>query len=181
MPQVEVEFAIDANGILNVTATDKKTNKSQNIEIKGSSGLSKEEIERMKVEAESHAGEDKQRRELIDLKNRAEMILYSTRKSLEEHGGKVSADVRGSIESAISNLESKVKADDKEAIEAALRQLENAAMELGKAVYEATSAGVGTPGSQGVGSQGAATGAPAGGADEDIIDAEYEVKDDEKS
>jgi molecular chaperone DnaK len=176
VPQVEVEFAIDANGILNVTATDKKTGKSQNIEIKGSTGLSDSEIERMKKDAEEHAGEDKSRRELIDLKNRSEMVIYSTRKSLEEHGGKVSADVRGSIESAISNLEGKVKADDKAAIEAALRQLENASMELGKAVYEATSANV----AGGAGPQEA--GAAAGGKkDDDIIDAEYEVKDDEKS
>jgi molecular chaperone DnaK len=130
----------------------------------------------MKKDAEEHAGEDKSRRELIDLKNRSEMVIYSTRKSLEEHGGKVSADVRGSIESAISNLEGKVKADDKAAIEAALRQLENASMELGKAVYEATSANV----AGGAGPQEA--GAAAGGKkDDDIIDAEYEVKDDEKS
>jgi molecular chaperone DnaK len=177
MPQIEVEFAIDANGILNVTATDKTTGKSQNIEIKGSTGLSDAEIERMKKDAEEHVGEDKARRELIDLKNRAEMVLYSTRKSLEEHGSKVSADVRGNIESAISNLESKVKADDKSAIEAALRQLENASMELGKAVYEATAANVGAGAAAGA-PHGA--GAPAGGKDEDIIDAEYEVKDDEK-
>ncbi|MCL4211283.1 MAG: molecular chaperone DnaK, partial [Phycisphaerales bacterium] len=181
MPQIEVEFAIDANGILNVAATDKATGKSQKIEIKGSSGLSKDEVERMKREAEAHAAEDKARRELVDLKNRAEQIVYSTRKSLEEHGAKVSADTRGAIESALSNLEDKIKGDDKSAIEKALKNLETASIELGKAVYEATAANAaGAPGTGSVGGAGGAGGAAgtaAGKKDDDIIDAEYEVKD----
>ncbi len=181
MPQIEVEVAIDANGILNVAATDKATGKSQKIEIKGSSGLSKDEVERMKREAEAHAAEDKARRELVDLKNRAEQIVYSTRKSLEEHGAKVSADTRGAIESALSNLEDKIKGDDKSAIEKALKNLETASIELGKAVYEATAANAaGAPGTGSVGGAGGAGGAAgtaAGKKDDDIIDAEYEVKD----
>jgi molecular chaperone DnaK len=92
LPQIEVEFSIDANGILNVSATDKATGKSQNIEIKGSSGLSDVEIDRMKRDAEEHQAEDRARRELVDLKNRAEQLAYSTRKSLEEHGDKISAE-----------------------------------------------------------------------------------------
>ena len=180
MPQIEVEFEIDANGILNVRATDKATNKTQKIEIKGSSGLSQDEIEKMKREAESHAGEDRMRRELVDLKNRAEQLIYATRKSLEEHGSKVSQETRSNIESALSNLEDKVKGDDKTAIEAALTQLNNASMELGKAVYEATSR------QQGAGASSAAGAGAAGGGDRDtsetgggdeVIDAEYEVKD----
>ena len=169
LPQIEVEFAIDANGILNVSATDKATGKSQKIEIKGSSGLSKDEIERMKREAESHAGEDRARREIVDVRNKAEHAVYSTRKSLEEHGSKVSAETRSNIEAAISNLEEKMKGDDKDAIERAMRQLDDVAIELGKAVYEAAK---GTPGGEPGG------GGSAGKTDDDVIDAEYEVKDD---
>ncbi len=169
MPQVEVEFSIDANGILNVSATDKATGRSQSIEIKGSTGLSETEVEKMKKEADQHSAEDKAKRELVDLRNQAEHILYSTRKSLEQHGGKISSQARGNIESAISNLESKVKGDDKAAIEAALKQLNDSGVELGKAVYEASASRQGPgPGKPG--------GKPGGG--EDVIDAEYEVKDD---
>ncbi|MCC6909934.1 MAG: molecular chaperone DnaK [Phycisphaerales bacterium] len=172
MPQIEVEFAIDANGILNVSATDKATGKRQQVEVKGSSGLSKDEVEKMRRDAEAHAAEDKAQRELVDLKNRAENIVYQTRKHLTEHGDKVSGDVRGQIESALSNVESKLKEDDKNAIEAALKELERVSMELGKAVYESQSKAA--PG-------GAAPGGQGGGQSdkgEDVIDAEYEVKDD---
>jgi molecular chaperone DnaK len=193
MPQIEVEFNIDANGILNVSATDKATGKSQKIEIKGSSGLTKDEIERMKREAEAHAGEDKSRRELVDLKNQAEHLLYTTRKSLEEHGARVSAQTRSNIESAVSNLERQVKGDDRKAIEAALKQLHDASIELGKAMYESAGAEVGkgapgpapgtgpgnapgSPGSPGSGPRGSASTAEPK-PDGDVIDAEYEVKD----
>ena len=175
MPQIEVEFAIDANGILNVSATDKATGKSQNIQITGSSGIDKDEIERMKTDAESHASDDKARREMIELKNQAEQVAYQVRSQLEEHGDKVTPEVRSSIESSLSNLESKLKEDDKEAIEAALKQLNDNAAELGKAVYEAAAQE----------SQAAADGSPGQGEepddqpqDDDVIDAEYEVKDD---
>ena len=169
MPQVEVEFSLDANGMLNVSATDKATGKSQNIEIKGSSGLSDDEINRMKHEAEEHASEDKQKREVIEIRNRAEILVHSTRSSLEEHGDKVSQEARGEIESAISNLEEKVKGDDGNAIEAAMNQLETASAELGKAVYEAT-AQQATENSEASESDAK--------KDDDVIDAEYEVKDD---
>jgi len=172
VPQVEVEFAIDANGILNVAATDKATGKSQNIEITGSSGLSSEEIDRMKSEAEAHAGADSEKRALVEARNQAEQLVYATRKSLEEHGEKVSAETRGSIESAVSNLEDKIKGEDKPAIDAAMEQLSNASLELGKAVYEATSADVAS------GEQEAADGGSSNAPDDDVIDAEFEVKDD---
>ncbi|TVQ52974.1 MAG: molecular chaperone DnaK [Phycisphaerales bacterium] len=177
-PQIEVEFKIDANGILNVSATDKATGKSQNIEIKGSSGLSEEEIETMKKDAEAHAAEDKARRELVDVKNQAEQLVYSTKKSLEEHGDKVSSETRSNIESAISNLEGKLKEDDKSAIEAAVNQLNEASIELGKAVYEASAqqAGAGTDTAAGGSADGEAS--EESGQDDDVIDAEYEVKDD---
>jgi len=133
----------------------------------------------MKKDAEEHAGQDKVRRELIDVRNQAELIVYSTKKSLEEHGQKASPETRGNIESAIANLEDKLKEDDMSAIEAALKQLNDSAIELGKAVYEATAAQVdsGAPGA-GAGTAGTpgtdATGTPG---DDDVIDAEYEVKD----
>ncbi|MEC8559117.1 MAG: molecular chaperone DnaK [Planctomycetota bacterium] len=172
VPQVEVEFAIDANGILQVSATDKATGKSQNIEITGSSGLSKDEIEQMKNDAEMHAGEDSQKRELVEMRNQAEQMVYSTRKSLEEHGDKVTPEVRSGIESAIGNLEDKIKGDDKSAMESALKQLSDASLELGKAVYEATSE------QAAAGSQNPTTEEAAGsGGDDDVIDAEFEVKD----
>jgi molecular chaperone DnaK len=173
MPQVEVEFAIDANGILSVSATDKATGKSQNIEITGSSGLSQDEIEKMKNDAETHAGEDAEKRALVEARNQAEQLVYATRKSLEEHGEKVSAETRSGIESAITNLEDKVKGDDKGAMEAALKQLSDASLELGKAVYEATSEEAAAAGAQ------ETEEAPSPEADEDdVIDAEFEVKED---
>ncbi len=170
MPQIEVEFAIDANGILNVSATDKATGKSQKIEITGSSGLSKDEVERMKHEAEAHASEDKARRELIELRNRAEQEIHATRKSLEEHGEKIPAENRSAIESAISNLEDKVKGDDRQAIEAAMKQLNEASIELGKAVYQSTASQTTEPKPDGAN-------ADSSKKDDDVIDAEYEVKD----
>jgi molecular chaperone DnaK len=171
MPQIEVEFAIEANGILNVSATDKASGKSQKIEIKGSSGLSKDEVERMKRDAEAHATEDKARREIIELRNRAEQEIHATRKSLEEYGDKIPAETRASIESALSNLEDKIKGDDKRAIEAALKQLNDASIELGKAVYQATA-------SQTAEAKPAQGDATAGGPKaDDVIDAEYEVKE----
>ncbi|MBC22646.1 MAG: molecular chaperone DnaK [Phycisphaerae bacterium] len=168
IPQIEVEFAIDANGIMNVSATDKATGKSQQIEIKGSSGLSEDEIDKMKSDAELHAEEDKLKRELIDLKNNAEQVVYQTKKSLEEHGEKVSAETRSSIESNISNLEDKLKGDDKAAIEAAIKALTDSATELGKAVYESASENVAEDAD-----------AEGGGGDDDVIDTEFEVTDDE--
>ena len=171
MPQIEVEFALDANGILTVTATEKKTNKKADIKITNSGGLDKEEIERMKRDAEAHAAEDKARREVVDLKNKADAFIIQTRKALEEHGGKVTAEVRGKIESAMSNLESKIKGDDKAAIEAGMSELEKASMELGKIIYEEEA----KKGQAGGGEASVSEPKPAG--KDDVIDAEYKVKD----
>ena len=168
LPQIEVEFAIDANGILNVSATEKATGKKQEIRITGSSGLSKDEVERMRKEAEQNAAADKVRRELVDLRNQGEAAAYSTRKALEEHGGKISAEARGKIEGALTNLETALKGEDKAAMNAALKTLNDASAELGKAVYEATSKGA-TPGTENAGAK--------PGGKNDVIDAEYEVKD----
>ena len=163
-PQIEVEFAIDANGILNVSATDKSSNKKQEIKITGSSGLSKDDIEKMKREAEANAAADKQRRELIDLRNQAEQVVYGVKKTMTDLGDKVPAATRSSIESAISNVEERVKGDDAAALQKSLDALNQAAQELGKISYESAKNGE--------------TGATDGAKPkDDVIDAEYEVKD----
>jgi molecular chaperone DnaK len=175
MPQIEVEFALDANGILTVTATDRATGKKADIKITNSGGLSKDEIERMKRDAEAHAAEDKARRELVDLKNRADAVLLQTRKALEEHGGKVSQETRSAVENALSNLEGKMKGDDKAAIQSAMNELEKASMELGKVVYEEAAKKAGST------AEPKPADAPAGaaaGKKDDVIDAEFKVKED---
>ncbi|MFI4897625.1 MAG: molecular chaperone DnaK [Phycisphaerales bacterium JB059] len=173
-PQIEVEFSIDANGILKVTATDKATGKSADVTITDSGGLSESEIEKMKADAEAHAEEDKRRRELVDLKNQGDQLISQTRQALEEHGDKVSGDIRSKIEAAVSNLEDKLKGDDKSPIEAAINELQQASMELGKVVYEATAAEQAAGGAQPDSSAD-----NAGGGGDDVIDAEFEVKDDD--
>ena len=173
MPQIEVKFDIDANGILNVSATDKATSKSQKIEIKGSSGLSDAEIKKMQEEAEAHAEEDKKTRELVDARNQAENTAYQFRKQLEEHGDKVSPEVRGKVESAISDVEEKVKGDSAEAIKRSLENLNKVAQDMGKEIYEKMGAEGGAPGSEG----GATADKGDAKTDDDVIDAEYEVKD----
>ncbi|MFP4144147.1 MAG: molecular chaperone DnaK [Phycisphaeraceae bacterium] len=173
LPQIEVSFKIDANGILNVSAKDKGTGQEQSIEIKGSTGLEKDEVERMKQEAEAHAAEDKQQRELVDARNQAENVIYQIRKQLEEHGEKVGSEVRGKIESAISSVEDKIKGDDADAIKKSLDELNAVAQELGKAVYEQQAQASDQPGG---GESGGEPG-KGGGDDEDIVDAEYEVKE----
>ncbi len=175
VPQIEVEFAIDANGILNVTATDKATGKKQEIKITGSSGLSKDEVERMRKEAEANAAADRTRRELVDLKNQAESVAYQTRKALEELGAKVPQETRAKVEGAISNLESAIKGDDKAAINAALKTLTDAAGELGRVATQAGESGPG--GAAGAGPGAGSEGAGRRGGKDDVIDAEFEVKD----
>jgi molecular chaperone DnaK len=176
VPQVEVAFKIDANGILEVSATDKATGKKQEIKITGSSGMSKDEIERMKREAEEHAASDKVRRELIDTRNRAEQVVYQVRKQLEDLGQKVPQDSRAKLESAISTVEEKLKGEDKAAMEAALTALMNAAGELGSIPTGEAGA---APGAQSGGGTGGAPGG-SGGRKDDVIDAEYEVTDEKK-
>ncbi len=136
MPQIEVAFDIDANGILHVSAKDLGTGKEQSIEIKSSSGLSEDEIKRMQTDAESHAEEDKKRRELVDMKNQADQLVYSTEKTLKEHGEKVGSDTRGNIESALNNLKEAIKGDSADAIKKAMENLGTASQELGKILYE---------------------------------------------
>jgi len=174
-PQIEVTFKIDANGILNVSAKDKQTGKEQSIEITGSTGLSEDEIEKMKQDAEQHAEEDKKQRELVDARNQADTLVYQTRQQLEEHGDKVSSEVRGNIENALSNVESKMQEDDPDAINKAIEELQQQSQELGKAIYEQQSqqAGAGAA----AGGEGGQQNGSGSSSDEEVIDAEYEVKD----
>jgi molecular chaperone DnaK len=181
VPQIEVAFDIDANGILNVSAKDLGTGKQQSIEIKSSSGLSEDEINKMTQEAESHAEEDRNKREVVDLKNQADQLIYSTEKTLKEHGEKVAAETRGNIESAINNLKEAVKGEDADAIKKAIENVGNAGQELGKVLYEeaakkqaasATQAGAGQEAPPPAGDEQAAK-KPSG----DVIDAEFEAED----
>jgi molecular chaperone DnaK len=178
MPQIEVEFAIDANGILTVSATDKATGKKSDIQISNSGGLSKDEIEKMKRDAEAHSEEDRKRRELVDTKNRADAFLIQTRRSLEEHGAKVPGEVRGKIESAMSSLETALKGDEKAAIDAASKELERASMELGKIIYEESARKAQAGAGGGAGASSTSEAKPEGGkSGDDVIDAEFKVKE----
>jgi len=181
IPQIEVTFDIDANGILNVSAKDLGTGKQQSIEIKSSSGLSHEEIEKMTKEAESHAEDDRKKREVVDLKNQADQLIYSTEKTLKEHGGKVSPETRSNIENAVNNLREVVKGEDADAIKKATENLATTSQELGKVLYEEAAK------KQAASAQGRQTeqAPPQEGEGEvkrkkggdDVIDAEFEAKD----
>ena len=180
IPQIEVAFDIDANGILNVSAKDLGTGKQQSIEIKSSSGLSEQEINKMTKDAESHAEEDKKKRQVVDLKNQADQLVYQTERTLKEHGDKVSAKTRGNIESAVNNLKEAVKGDSADAIKKAIENLSEAGQELGKTLYEeaakkqAASAQPGEPVGQ---SPPPPEGEVKRKGGDDVIDAEFEAKD----
>ncbi len=166
MPQIEVSFDIDANGILHVSAKDKKNGKEQRIEIKAGSGLSEAEIQQMVQDAEAHREEDKKFHELVTARNMADAAVHSTRTAIKEHGDKVPGDQLGAIETALSDLETAMKGDDKAQIEAKTEALSQAAQSL----YAAASAGAQT--------EAQAQAQPAG---DDVVDAEFtEVKDDQK-
>lgn len=167
-PQIEVTFDIDANGILNVSAKDKGTGKENKITIKASSGLSEEEVQRMVADAEAHAEDDRRIAELATARNQAEALVHSTRKSLEEHGDKVDAETKASIEAAVTELETASKGDDKAEIDAKTEALATAAQKLGEAIYADMQAQQGNP---------AAEAQPS--ADDNVVDADFkEVKRD---
>ena len=179
-PQIEVAFNIDANGILNVTAEDKATGKQQSVEIKGSSGLDGAQIDQMRKDAESHAEEDKKRRELVDLKNRGDQMAYEFERMLKEQGEKASAEDRGNIESAISNLREALKGDDAVAIGKAIENLEKSSHKMAEEMYKQAGAGAqqvaAPPPEQPKGDQDDQGPKEDEGGD-DVIDAEYEVKE----
>lgn len=169
VPQVEVKFDIDANGILNVSATDKASGKSQNITITASSGLSEEEIEKMKKDAELHAEEDKKKRELIEARNNAETLIFTTEKALKENGDKAPEDVKKEIEEKLDALKNVKDSDDVAAVTSATDELSNVLQKIGEAMYgdQADAAAAGEAGSEST---------PEG--KEDVVDGE--VVDDEK-
>jgi molecular chaperone DnaK len=173
MPQIEVTFDIDANGILHVSAKDKATGREQKIVIKASSGLSEDEIKRMVSDAEAHAEEDRKFRELVEARNKGDALLHATQKSLDDLGQKVSGDERARIESALADLRSALKGDNQGVIETKTRQLAEAAAGLAQKAYEQAQQ------ASGQGPTGPTGGGPAGG-DSGVVDAEFEEVRDEK-
>ena len=174
VPQIEVTFDIDANGILNVSAKDQATGKEQSIVIKASSGLSEDEIEQMVRDAESHAEEDRKFEELVTVRNTADSLMHATRKTLEESADKVEPDEKGAIESALSELEEALKGDDKDDIEAKTRALTEASGSLAQRMYEEQASAAGGEGPD----SGSAMDASA---EPDAVDAEFEeVREDKK-
>jgi molecular chaperone DnaK len=173
-PQVEVAFDIDANGILNVSAKDKASGKEQRIVIKASSGLTEDDIKRMVRDAEANAEEDRKFRELVETRNKADGMVHSVEKALEDLGDKVSAADRAKVESALSDLKGVIKGDDKDKIEKKLEALSQASSAIAAQAYAQAGGegGEGEPGASGAGSGG------AGGRDDTVLDAEFEeVKD----
>ncbi len=177
MPQVEVTFDIDANGILHVSAKDKATGKEQKIVIKASSGLTDDEIKRMVKDAEAHAAEDKKFRELVETRNRADAMVHSVEKSLKDLGEKVSAEERAQAESALSDLKAVLKGEDKDAIEKKTEALATAAAGIAQKAYAEAGGQAQAAGGAGAQPEGGAEGGAPGGKD-DVVDAEFEeVKD----
>jgi molecular chaperone DnaK len=165
MPQIEVTFDIDANGIVNVSAKDKATGKEQQIRIQASGGLSEADIQKMVKDAEANAAEDKKRREAVDAKNHADALVHSTEKALAEHGSKIPETDRRAIEDAVSDLKEALKGDDAEAIKTKTNTLAQASMKLGEAMYK----------------QQAESDAAKDAAKDDVVDAEFTEVDDDKN
>ena len=180
IPQIEVSFDIDANGILNVSAKDKATGKEQSIVIKASSGLNDAEIERMVKDAEAHVDEDRKFHELVQARNQADSMIHATRKSMQELGDeKLEAGEKETIDNAIKDLEETMKGNDKEAIEAKTKTLTDASAKMAERLYAQQGAEAGDPGAAAGGPESEATSSGAG--NEDVVDAEFEeVKDDKK-
>ncbi|MDQ0392540.1 molecular chaperone DnaK [Labrys monachus] len=164
MPQIEVTFDIDANGIVNVSARDKATGKEQQIRIQASGGLSDADIEKMVKDAQANAEEDKRRRELVEVRNHADAAVHQAEKTLKELGDKVSAADRSTVEAAVTALKSSLEGDDVETIKARTSELQQASMKLGEALYQA----------------GQQAGAGAGAKQDDVVDADFEEVDDDK-
>ena len=175
MPQIEVTFDIDANGILHVSAKDKGTGKENKITIKANSGLSEAEIQAMVQDAEAHAEDDHKARELVDARNQCDAMVHSIKKSLAEHGDKIDAEEKGKIEAALKDAEDVLKDGDKATIEAKTEALAKASQKLGEKIYGDAQGAAGAGGAGGAGSSG---GAEAKKDDGDVVDAEFtEVKD----
>ncbi|NJD35449.1 MAG: molecular chaperone DnaK [Betaproteobacteria bacterium] len=178
MPQIEVTFDIDANGILHVSARDKGTGKENKITFKANSGLSEAEIQAMVKDAEAHAAEDHKARELVDARNQCDAMVHSIKKSLAEHGDKIGADEKSAIEAAIKDAEAVLKDGDKATIEAKTEALAKASQKLGEKIYAESQGAAGAPGAGGASGASGAGGGEAKKDDGDVVDAEFtEVKD----
>jgi molecular chaperone DnaK len=174
VPQIEVTFDIDANGIVNVSAKDKGTGKEQQIRIQASGGLSDSDIEQMVQDAEKFAEDDKKRRAEVEAKNNAESLVHSTETQLKEHGDKVDEALKGEIQAAIDETKSAIESGQTDAITEKSQALAQVAMKLGQAIYEKEQASAASPGADAGGS---GEGGEAGG--EEVVDAEFSEVDDE--
>ena len=170
MPQIEVTFDIDANGIVNVSAKDKGTGKEQQIKIQASGGLSDADIDQMVKDAEKFAEEDKKRRASAESRNKADSLVHSVEQQLREHGDKIDDALKSEIESAVVATRSAIESGDAEQMEAKSTALGEVAMKLGQAVYEKEQQAAASPGAE----------APAGGAKDDVVDAEFSDVDETK-
>jgi molecular chaperone DnaK len=178
VPQIEVTFDIDANGIVNVSAKDKATGKEQSIQITASSGLSKEEIDRLIKDAESHVEDDRKKRDLVEARNHADALIYSTERSIKDLGEKVDKETKVRVEEAVERLRKAMEGDDKDEIRRLSEELTNASHKLAEAMYQQASQAEGQKAGAGAG---AAGGAKASKPEEDVVDADFEeVKDDKK-
>jgi molecular chaperone DnaK len=176
MPQIEVAFDIDANGIVNVSARDKGTNKEQRITIQASGGLSDADIERMVKEAEENAETDKKRKELVEARNQAESLIHATEKSVKEHGDRVDEATRGLIAAAVTNLKSVIEGEDTAEIREKSQALAEASMKLGEAIYKAQAE------EEAASEASDSDNIRPTDKDDDIVDAEFEeVEDDKKA
>ena len=184
-PQIEVAFDIDANGILHVAAKDKATGKEQKIKIEASSGLSESEIDKMVKDAESHAGEDKERKEKIDTRNQLDSLVYQVEKDTAEWGDKVSGEAKERLDAALERAKKALKQDELSELNAARDELMQAFSAAGQQFYQAQAAEQGTPEAEaeaaaaGAADADAAAGAGAS-AEEDVVEADYEIVDEEK-
>ena len=180
MPQIEVAFDIDANGIVHVSAKDMATQKEQSIKITASSGLSKEEVDQLVKDAEAHSEEDKKRRETVEIRNQADSLIYGTEKNLQEHGDKIPEEEKTNIQEAIDGMKKAMEGDDVEAMKAAMQTLTTASHKLAEEMYKKTSAdgAAGSTPGDGSSSNGGASDGKA--EDEKVVDAEFEEVDKEK-
>ena len=181
MPQIEVTFDIDANGIVHVSAKDKATGKEQSIRIESSSGLSKEEIEKMKQDAEAHEEEDKKKKDLIEARNQLDTLVYSTEKAVKDYGDKVSDDEKKQISEAVEKAKKELAGEDAEEIKKATEELQKASYKLSEEMYKAAQEKqqqeAGAAG-EGAGQEAGQEGAADAKKDEDVVDADYKVDDD---
>jgi molecular chaperone DnaK len=177
IPQIEVTFDIDANGIVNVSAKDMATGKEQSIQITASSGLSKEEIDRLIKDAELHAEDDKKKKDLVDARNHADALIYSTEKSIQDLGSKIDAGTKSKVEAAIEPLKKAMEGNDADEIKRLSEELTQASHKLAEAMYQKASQADAQQQAGAAGQEQAGPSAP----DEDVVDADFEeVKDDDR-